>query len=64
MTMYGILDPHRKEIIEDCYQCSPGKTIRMTYTPSTIDEKQDLIIRIPKIGNNQVLVTDTSKIIV
>ena len=35
----------------------------MTYTPSTIDEKQDLIIRIPKIGSNQVLVTHTLKLL-
>ena len=62
MSRYGILDPYKKDIIEDSLN-APRKTITMTYTPSTIDENQDLIIRIPKIGSNQVLVTDTLKLL-
>ena len=41
---------------------SPRKNIKMTYTPSIIDQNQALIIKIPKIGSNEVLVTDTLKL--
>ena len=34
----------------------------MTYTPSIIDQNQSLLVKIPQIGDNEVLVTNTLKL--
>ena len=61
MSIYGKENPYKELKIEDALN-SPRKHITMTYTPSSVEAEQDLIVKIPKLGSNQVLCTNTLKL--